>query len=229
MRVHHLQHDSAEGLGSLEDWFRGRGAGVRTSALHRGDALPALADLDWLVVMGGPMSVNDVGRYPWLLEETRFIADAIAAGRTVLGVCLGSQLVAAALGARVYRAPDREVGWFPVERTPEGASHRLGAALPERFLAFQWHEDTFDLPTGAVSLARSAACANQAFAVGDRVLAVQFHPEMKLDGARALIDAFGDELRPARYVQTAVEMLEDPERFARGNHMMASLLDRIVR
>jgi GMP synthase-like glutamine amidotransferase len=140
MRVHHLQHDSAEGLGSLEAWFRGRGDGVRTSALHRGDALPAVDDFDWLVVMGGPMSVNDAARYPWLVEETRLIADAIAAHRTVVGVCLGSQLVAAALGARVYRAPEREVGWFPVERTPEGAAHPLGTALPERFLAFQWHE-----------------------------------------------------------------------------------------
>jgi GMP synthase-like glutamine amidotransferase len=228
VRVHYLQHESFEGLGGLEPWFLQRGADLTATLLYDGESLPRVGEFDWLVVMGGPMSANDEAGHPWLVGEKRLIADAIAAGRTVVGVCLGAQLVAAALGARVYRAAEREIGWFPVERTPEAATHPVGAALPPRFLAFQWHGDTFDLPPGAVPLARSAACERQAFAYGNTTLAVQFHPEMRPEGARELVAACPAELRPARYVQSPDEILRDPGRFDAANALMVELLERLL-
>jgi GMP synthase-like glutamine amidotransferase len=149
------------------------------------------------------MSVNDEAALPWLRAEKRFIRAAVARGTPVLGVCLGSQLIASALGARVYPNAQKEIGWFPLEAVrAEGEAFRF----PERFPSFHWHGETFDLPPGAVHLARSAACANQAFQVGRRTLALQFHLEVTPEAVRAFINNSGDELKPGPYIQSAEEI-----------------------
>ena len=211
----------------MEAWFRGRGATLTASHLYRGEALPALADFDWLVIMGGGMSVNDEHAWPWLVPEKELVRQAIAAGKHVLGVCLGAQLIASALGAKVYRNPVKEIGWWPLWREP--AVHPLSAALPEEAEVFQWHGETFDLPPGAVRLARSAGCLNQALAVGPRALGLQFHLETTAASARALLDgAAADLAPPGPYIQTPAAMLAQPARFATLNAHMAHVLETLA-
>ena len=228
MNLHYFQHVPFEGLGSIERWARAVGHAISATRFHCGDAVPRLDDVDWLVVMGGPMSVHDESVYPWLAEEKRFIGQAIAAGKPVLGICLGAQLIAAVLGARVYRNRQKEIGWFPIQITEDASHSALGLVRPEQLEAFHWHGDTFDLPPGAVHLARSEACEHQAFALGDRVLALQFHLETTPESAAALIEHCGDELVPAPGIQSATAMMADPQRFQGVNETMDRLLDHLA-
>jgi GMP synthase-like glutamine amidotransferase len=228
-RVHWLQHVPFEELGAIGQWLAARGAHVTATRCHAGEDFPALDDFDWLVVMGGPMSVHDRDRYPWLTAEQRLIAQAIAAGKTVLGICLGAQLIAQALGARVFRAPEREIGWFPIAPVAAPAGHPFADLFLRPGDVFHWHGETFDLPAGAVPLARSTACANQAFAVGSRVLALQFHLEMTPEGARALIDHCPHDLAPGPWVESPVAMLADEHRFRDSHENMARALEALDR
>lgn len=191
MRVGVLQHVPFEGLGSIGPWLQERGAEVGVCRLFAGDALPELADFDVLIAMGGPMSVNDDAQYPWLREEKRLAARAIAAGKGMLGICLGAQLMANAMGARVYPNAQKEIGWFPV--FGEGGE-TAPFAFPDAFTAFHWHGETFDLPPGAVRLAHSRACLNQAFRWGQRAVALQFHLETTPESADAILMHCRDEL-----------------------------------
>ena len=203
MKVHVLQHAPSEGLASIESWLTAKKAEVSTTRFFENAALPSLHHLNLVIAMGGPMSVNDETAHPWLRAEKRFIRNAVARGTPVLGICLGSQLIASALGARIYPNTQKEIGWFPLEAVrAEGEAFRF----PEKFPSFHWHGETFDLPPGAIRLARSAACANQSFQVGRRTLALQFHLEVTAEAVKAFVDHCGDELRPAPYVQSAEEM-----------------------
>lgn len=228
MRVHHLRHVEFEGLGSIEPWLLKHGHTLSTTCEFRGEPLPSVEEFDVLIVMGGPMGVNDEAVIPWIATEKRLIRESIAAGKKVLGVCLGAQLIASALGARVYPNAEREIGWFEIRRTSAAAGHPLGSALPERYKVFHWHGDTFDLPPGAVHLAESDACKHQAFAVGTNVLAFQFHMEMTPEWAAKLIDGCRDELTPAPHVQPAEVIAADPERFAAMNERMSAVLARFL-
>ena len=156
MRVHVLQHVPFEGPGRIAAWLAARSAEVTTTRLFEADAaLPPAGAFDVLIVLGGPMSANDEAALPWLRQEKRLVAAAILSGKAVLGICLGAQLMAAALGARVYPAQHKEIGWFPVQ----GCAPQDGSfAFPATAEVFHWHGETFDLPDGAVHLARSAAC-----------------------------------------------------------------------
>ncbi len=225
LRVHWLQHVPFEGLGSIEPWLAARDARMSSTRMYESPVFPSLEDFDLLIVMGGPMSVNDEATLTWLAPEKRFIGRAIDAGKRVLGICLGAQLIAASRGARVSPNSEREIGWYPVEAEGHTAFAELAApACP----VFHWHGETFDLPPATVRLARSIGCAEQAFALGDRVLALQFHLEMTPAGARALIEHCPADLAPGRFVQTAGDMLLDPRRFERSNAAMDALLRRFV-
>jgi GMP synthase-like glutamine amidotransferase len=230
IRLHSLQHVPFEGLGSIEAWARHRGVEVGVSRLHAREGLPRVEEIDWLVVMGGPMSVHDEDRYPWLAPEKRCIAAAIGAGKTLVGVCLGAQLIAEVLGARVSRSEHGEIGWFPVCKVGEAREAAdVAAAFPPEIEAFHWHAETFGLPDGAVHLARSDACEHQAFVYQERVLALQFHLETTPRSATALIDNCRDELTPGRFVQTPAEMLGRNDRFVAINEAMEKMLDRLFR
>lgn len=174
------------------------------------------------------MSVNDESSFPWLAAEKQLIREAVAAGKTLLGICLGAQLVANAYGARVLPAPAREVGFFPVQPTSEAAGTSFGGLFREPFEAFHWHGETFDLPPAAVPLARSAACAHQAFGLGERVLGLQFHLETTPGSARALIEHCAADTEPGPWVQSPHEMLAESGRFRRLNAIMGSVLDRLA-
>lgn len=230
MRIHHLQNEAFEGLGSMEAWFRAGGHTLSATHLYRGEALPEVAAFDWLVIMGGGMSVNDEAALPWLVPEKELVRRAIAANKRVLGVCLGAQMIASALGAKVYRNSIKEIGWWPLTREPGAATHPLGAALPDGAEVFHWHGETFDLPAGAVRLARSEACVNQAVAVGPSVLGLQFHLETTEASARELISGSADDLKnPGPFVQAAEAMQARPERFAALNRQMGQVLAALAR
>ncbi|MES2626846.1 MAG: GNAT family N-acetyltransferase [Pseudomonadota bacterium] len=225
MNIHYLQHVPFEGLGSMELHLRAQGHSLSSTHLYLDSILPEPDDIDWLIVMGGPMGVYDEALYPWLKIEKRFIRDVIAAGKRVLGICLGAQLLAEVLGARVYRNKHREIGWFPVQRMPGNSTSALFAVFPAEADVFHWHGDTFDLPEHTALLASSEACRNQGFIFRNQVLALQFHLETTPQSATDLIAHCGNELDGSRYVQDASALLADPQRFATINRVMADLLD----
>ena len=223
MRVHTLQHVPFEGLAALEPALRAAGHEIAVTRLFAGEPLPSPDALDWLVVLGGPMSVHDESVHAWLAPEKRLVRRCIERERALLGICLGAQLIAEALGARVTRNREPEIGWFPIELAPGAEASRFGRALPPSAVAFHWHGETFEMPRGAVPLARSEACENQAFAFGERVLALQFHLETTPAAAASLIEHCKDELTPGRFVQAPEAMLADPARFERLNQVLAGL------
>ena len=228
MNIHYLQHVPFEGLGSIEDWVQRGGHTLSATRLYLGEQLPAVETLDLLVVMGGSMNIDEEALYPWLSAEKRFIEQAIAAGQRVLGVCLGAQLVANVLGAKVYANTNREIGWFPVEMTQAASASGLFAAFPRRIEAFHWHGDTFDIPSGAVHIARSAGCANQAFVYDERVVGLQFHLETTPASAQQIIAHCAEAITQGRYIQTPQAMLADAHRFDSINRTMHELLDRLA-
>ena len=185
IRVMVLQHIACEPPGSFSDVLRERAAEIVVVELDEGAPLPDWRDFDYIIAMGGPMSVNDDDRLPWLAGEKRLIADAVRAGKPFWGTCLGVQLLAASLGARVYPGPRQEIGMLPVRLTPAARTDPLFRDLPDELLTFQWHGDTFDIPAGGVRLATSELCANQAFRWGDRAYGIQFHLEVSSALARS--------------------------------------------
>jgi GMP synthase-like glutamine amidotransferase len=225
MNIHYFQHVPFEGLGSIEPWVTSNAAKISATKFYKDPHLPRVHDIDWLIVMGGPMSANDDQLYPWLHAEKNFIAEAIAEGKIVLGVCLGAQLIARALGAEVFPNPNREIGWFPVERLTENTYSSLSNTIPSTLEAFHWHGETFELPAQSVHLARSMGCDNQAFCIGEHVLGLQFHLEVTPLIVRSLIEQCQGDLVPGRYVQSPAEMLAVPSRFHRINAVMDALLD----
>lgn len=228
MRLHYFQHVPFEGPASIEEWAKAKGWSLSPTRLFDGEPLPDVNDFDWLIIMGGPMNVDEEEKYPWLAQEKRFIEGAIKAGKVVLGICLGAQLIAAALGAKVFSNRYKEIGWFPIDLTHEAQTSLLLHFLPKRFTVFHWHGDTFDLPHGACRLAESEGCANQAFLYGDRVLALQCHLESTKASVQDLIMYCGQELVAGPYIQTAESILAQQERFSTINQAMFGVLDRLA-
>jgi GMP synthase-like glutamine amidotransferase len=191
--------------------------------------LPHPDDYDLLVVMGGPMGVGDEADHSWLKPEKGCIADAVAAGRALVGICLGAQLIAEVLGARVYRNPVKEIGWLPVRLTAAGRQAELTASLPPELQVFHWHGDTFELPPGAVHLAESDGCAQQAFLYDQRVLGLQFHLESTPESVDAICTHCADEIVPGPYVQDAERMRgAGAADYAAINEALEGMLDRLA-
>lgn len=228
MRVLWLQHVPFEGLGSIEKWCRDRNAAVSATRLFDGQPPPSHDDYDALIVMGGPMGVYEDAEFPWLATEKRFIAEAIAARKRTLGICLGAQLISSVLGGKVTKNREKEIGWFPIQWTDAAQAHPVFAAIPREAEVFHWHGDTFSIPPGAVALARSEGCDNQAFLFGSHVLGLQFHLETTRESAAALLANCAADLKPGRFIQQPALILKDHARFERINTMMSILLDRFL-
>ena len=230
MRIHVVKHVPFEGPARIAEWAAERGHAM-TESLALLEEHPEPADFDMLVVMGGPMAADNHSAHPWLEAEKVLVAKAVAAGRTVLGVCLGAQVLAAALGAKVRRNPEKEIGWYPVTRTPAGAADPVFSAFPAELVVGQWHGDTFDLPRGAVLTASSSACANQAFTLhGGRVVGLQFHLEWDDQTIGALLATCGDELaEQGAHVATASEIADGAAEYLPTNkRVLWTLLDAMA-
>ena len=214
MKLHYFQHVGFEGPAQIAAWAASRRHALTATHLYRSEKLPALEATDMLIVMGGPMGATDDQRFAWMRSEKVFIEAMIQGGKKVLGVCLGAQLIADVLGARVYPNREKEIGWFPVELDPPNARNSPLNVLDQRNTVFHWHSDTFDLPAGARHLARSQACENQAFAIGPNVVGLQFHLEMGQSQIESILAAGAGELHAAPFVQSANDILEDTRRYA---------------
>jgi GMP synthase-like glutamine amidotransferase len=177
--IHALYHVPKETLGLIKTCLDERGFFLTEHRVYEMCQVPAFSPaMDALIIMGGPMNVDETHRYPFLAAEVDLITEVVSSGRPVLGICLGAQLLAKALGARVYPNSVREVGWHPIELLPEAREDRLFSRSPRKVDVLHWHGDTFDLPMGAVHLARSERCVNQAFRWGAVAWGLQFHLEV---------------------------------------------------
>jgi GMP synthase-like glutamine amidotransferase len=202
-----LLHVPFEDSANIGVWAASRGHTLTETRLWDNDPLPAIDSFDWLIVMGGLMNVYETDAYPWLIDEKAFLRTVIDRGTPVLGVCLGAQLAADALGGKVTRNPQKEIGWFPVSLTNEARESPFFRDLPQQFTAFQWHGDTFAIPPGAVRLAENDVCPNQAFQYGDHVVGLQFHIEYSARSIEKMIDNCGDELIESPFIQRPEQML----------------------
>ncbi|MGH1472624.1 MAG: type 1 glutamine amidotransferase [Cellvibrionaceae bacterium] len=224
MRAHYLQHVRFEGLGSIESWLQSAGYEISYTQLYHSQALPSPQNIDLVIIMGGSMSVNDEENYPWLIGEKQFIKNAIEMGKPVLGICLGAQLIASAMGGEVFQNSVKEIGWFPVEAVKsEDAS---SFCFPEQVEVFHWHGETFSLPPGAVQIAKSKGCENQAFQIGTTVIGLQFHLETTSESAQAIVENCRDELIEGVYIQSEEQILSaSEEHFSSINNLMGSVLE----
>lgn len=228
MKIHYLQHVPFETPASIETWALEHKHDLSATRFYADESLPLVEDIDWLVVMGGPMNIYEESQYTWLTQEKRFIEQAITANKTVIGICLGSQLIADVLGSQVYRGEYKEIGWFPIQLTKEAQNSTLFGRLPQRFTVFHWHGDTFDLPPGATRLAYSEVCKNQAFIYNQRVLGLQFHLESTQESVSQIITNCGNEIVEDKYIQQPAEMLSKTDNFTKINLIMNSILDNLV-
>lgn len=219
MKVHAFIHGPTDGLGKIADWAERRGHTVTETHLYLGESIPDLSGIDLLVIMGGAMNIYQHRDHPWLVPEKRAIAEVIHQGKKVLGVCLGGQLIADVLGGKVVQNPEKEIGWWPVQTVGRPGPF---AEWPEGLTVFHWHGDTFELPPGAVRVAGSEACGNQAFLYGDRVVGLQFHLEVAPDSVAAFIAGGEAELISARFVQSPETIVQPPSGF------VPEALDRLL-
>jgi GMP synthase (glutamine-hydrolysing) len=193
-----LQHAACEGLGTILDALERRGLKAHHIRSFAGDAVPTgLGEARGLVVMGGPMSVYEHERYPFLQDELRLIQRTAAEAKLILGICLGSQLLAAALGSEVMKGKQPEIGWLPVRLGQGAASDPVFTGLPDEFTAFHWHGDIFSLPPGAEPLASSVVTQYQAFRYGTNAYGLLFHLEMTHETIAGMAENFPQDLHQA--------------------------------
>ncbi len=223
MRIAWFQHVPFEDLGCIAPALIARGHSLHVTRWYADDGAPSLTGFDALIIMGGPMNVDEFDQHPWLRAERASVRAAIDAGKPVLGICLGAQLIAASLGAPVTRNAHVEIGWFDVFRPAAAPQGSLLGGFPDRFAAFHWHGDTFAIPDGAQLLLSSEGCAHQAFQLGSRVLGLQFHLEVTAANARDMY--VGETMKPSEYVQEPAAVLAALDHFADSNRRMYRLLD----
>jgi len=212
MNVLIIKHIEIEGPGLIEDCLRQEKTPYQILTLEPGLPLPKLDNLSHIVILGGPMNVYEEDRYPFLKDEDLFIKEAIQRGKFVLGICLGAQLIAKALGARVIKSPKREIGWYDVSLTRIGAVDPLFSHLPKTFSVFQWHEDTFEIPHSATLIATSSLVPYQAFRYGDNAYSLQFHLEVTEEMIREWMENYKEEFEESQPpLLSKLKILSDTE------------------
>ena len=230
MRLHYLQHVAFEDLANIKPWAGSQGFTISRTQLFNREIPPLIDDIDWLLVMGGPMSVRDSHVYPWLTAEKKLIEQAIARNKTVIGICLGAQLIAEVLGAAVFRNPHKEIGWFEVQTLAYGnKQNQYFQQFPDTFTAFHWHGDTFNIPRGARHLMRSKGCENQAFVFQNRIFAFQFHLESTVESVAKLVSNCRLDITPDPFVQNEDDILNNMKHFSQMHKLLGSYLDNLAK
>lgn len=228
MRAHCMMNISFEGPGYVADWMEQHGHSMEIWRLYENLSLPEIEDIDLLVVMGGPMNVYEEDKYPYLAGEKELINACIRQHKHVLGICLGAQLVADALGKKVFKNREKEIGWFPVHPDGDAEDHEILSVFPGIFTPFHWHGETFDLPGNARMLGSSDACRNQGFLYGNHVLALQFHLEITTQIVEGLLQHAAGDMTAGPYVQSAPEIREGLEYCPENKAVLFQLLDRFM-
>ena len=231
MRIHYLQHVPFETPANIEKWAKEKDFKINGTHLYKNEPFPDFSSFDMLVIMGGPMGVYDDNKYKFLAKEKIFIENSINLGKKILGVCLGAQLIADVLGAKVYKNKYKEIGWYPVKLTEDGKKSKNFKGFPEEFIAFHWHGDTFDIPNGGVRIGYNHITENQAFEYNDgKVLALQFHLETNPQSAKDLIDNSEEELKEkGSFIQSADYILSRNDYFQSLEKLLFKLLDNFIK
>lgn len=227
MRVHLIEHMDLLGRGSIQEWLVKTGQLVTSTQLHKGELLPDPSEFDLVILLGGVMSVYEENKYSWLKTEKKWLKSVIYSGKHVLGICLGAQLIASALGADVRRHTYSEAGWWPVAFHPHARKHPFlrDAVIPEAF--FQFHQDTFALPDKAVLLAGSMACTRQMFSLNNRVLGLQFHPEFTPESVQYIAKHLHSSLKEGPFIQSPDVMLSSQQNCEASKQFLFSMLRNI--
>lgn len=224
MKIHFVLHETFEGPGCMHDWIKLKGYQVTVNRTFLHEAYPGMDQFDWLIIMGGTMSTREEEKHRWLQAEKKFILKSVESGKIILGICFGAQLIAEVLGAKVYEAKEKEIGWFPVNLIKNNLPEELNT-LPESTTVFHWHGDTFDLPDGAIRLASSETTINQAFLYRDKVIALQYHHEVTKEAIGLMLDNLGWQLKKDRYVQSVEEIMKGTGHISENNRIMFKILD----
>jgi GMP synthase-like glutamine amidotransferase len=227
VKIHVIKNAPHEGEGYIATWAEQRGHQVVTTPLYDDVPVPSADSFDWLVMMGGPMGVHESDTHPWLAREMKLVEEALAQRTIILGVCLGAQLIAHVLGARVYRNDYIERGWHTISRIPEAGNAHSFQGLPQSFTAFTWHTDAFELPRGAALCASSEACKNHAFEYDGRVVGLQFHLEVDPSSIADVIDRSGYMSANGPYIQTRDDIFRHIDNANALHPLMDTLLDNI--
>ncbi|MBK8808118.1 MAG: type 1 glutamine amidotransferase [Bacteroidales bacterium] len=228
LRIHCFQHVPYEDLGCIKNWIEEKGHHLTITKFWEIYRIPKVTDIDVLIILGGPMSIFHDDECPWLGIEKQYIKKAIDQKKKILGICLGAQLVANRLGAEVYQGKYAEIGFFPIHRTPESDNITCLKTLSDKATVFHWHNDTFEIPENAVSIAFSEACQNQGFMYNNHVLALQFHLEMTPDSLKKILVNCYSDLVENKFVQSVDAILDNIQKATDNNKIMVAILDSFL-
>lgn len=228
MRIHYLQHVSFENPGMIVEWAKKNKLKLTGTHLYNYEELPTMERFDCLIIMGGPMNIYEEEKYPWLKYEKKFIKEAINNDKIILGICLGAQLITDVLGGKVTKNQESEIGWLPVDFNEKILESPIFKYFPKRCNVFQWHNDTFStLGKGAIGIASSDGCNQQAFVYKEKIIGFQFHIECTKESISSLIKNCEDDMTEGIYVQNA-EQIESKMNFLEtANDLMEKLLNNI--
>ena len=227
LKIHCFQHVDYEDLGCISDWINQNNHQLSYTRFFEDYTFPNVQDFDWLIVMGGSMGVYDEKKFPWLKQEKDIIKKAIENNKTIIGICLGSQLIANVLGAKVSKNLEKEIGWFEIICTENNILSKHCTSNPLK--VFHWHGDTFAIPNHAVHLAYSTACKNQGFLYNEKVLGLQFHLEVTQKSILKMLENGKEELEEkGNFIQTVNEILDFSENIPSNNLLMYNILDDLA-
>ncbi|HPA62519.1 MAG TPA: type 1 glutamine amidotransferase [Spirochaetota bacterium] len=224
MKLHYIQHVPFETPAGILKWASSRSVEISSTKMFESAMLPELPDLDFLVIMGGPMSVNEESKFHWMKNEKKFIENCISHNKKILGICLGAQLIADVLGAEVSSNKNKEIGWYDVEKCTD---IRVTKQFPAKFKAFHWHGERFNIPDGAAKIFESEACDNQGFVYGNAV-GLQFHIESDDYSIKAMVENCASDIDNSRYVQNINEIIAGKSNIPVNSKIMISFLDDLI-
>ena len=218
-------HVPFEGPGMILDWTGKKKHRIQYTKFYEEFTLPDASAVDMLIIMGGPMDVFDYHVHPWMGDEIEWVKEFINSGKPVLGICLGAQIIAAALGEEVYPGPHKEIGWHNLQFFPSLGDYKIFKELPITRKVFHWHGDTFNIPEGATRIAASQAFPNQGFIYNNKVVALQFHLEVGPDSVRELVENCRDELVVGPHIQSEKKILSEQNYFQTNQEVLFQILD----